>query len=264
MTQVFTFDPRYAVLISVDVQATFMPKHEYGGIIIPAGGLPVPSGNEIVPVIKDKIFPVCPRERRIFTRDFHPFGHISLASSYVGKAPFTPLTWEEVRGWNEATPEKYLAPHAQFTIRELKIYMSIVKTQMLWPDHGLHDTEEAKIYPAFLPADYLFSQVKGTDGARDSYSAFFENDGTPTGLTSRVRRMNVTDVFVCGLAGDVCGAWTAIDARREGFNVFFIEDACGFIDMPGQDGHPGSRTAAYMRMEEVGVKIITSDQLVVA
>lgn len=253
-----------SVFIGVDIQPTFMFGHKYGGKEIPAGGLPVSGGDEIISVIKNKIFSVFPRKQRIFTRDHHPFGHVSFASSYVGKVPYTKLTYDEVKHWNESTPEKYLAPHAQFTMRELKIYMRIVQTQMLWPDHGVQDTDEAKIHPAFSPEDYLSVILKGTDGARDSYSAHYENDGTPTGLTTRIRRMNITDEYVGGNAGDVCGAWTAIDGCRDGFNVYFIADACGYIDIPGVDGHLGSKTDAFSRMEDAGVKIITADQLVAA
>jgi nicotinamidase/pyrazinamidase len=40
-------------------------------------------------------------------------------------------------------------------------------------------------------------------------------------------------VFLCGLATDFCVAWSAIDARRAGFEVTVIEDACRAIDTGG-------------------------------
>lgn len=250
-----------AALICVDVQPTFMPRHVLCNVENPAGGLPVADGHKIVPVISQKVFPHFPRRSRVFTRDFHPFGHISLASSYREKPPFTRLTWEDVATVPEHQGAEWLADHAQFTMRELKIYLHKVGTQMLWPDHGLQDTDEAQIHWFFTPKDYIFCQIKGTSAASDSYSGFFENDGTPTGLAARLRRMNFDTVFICGLAGDVCAAWTAVDGFREGFQVFFIEDACGFLDILGQDGQADSRQIAYDRMKAVGVQIITSDQL---
>ena len=38
-------------------------------------------------------------------------------------------------------------------------------------------------------------------------------------------------MFLAGLAFDFCVRYSAEDARREGFAVFVIEDACRGIDM---------------------------------
>jgi len=40
-------------------------------------------------------------------------------------------------------------------------------------------------------------------------------------------------VFVCGLAGDVCVYFSALDAQAAGFDTVFIEDACRDIDLDG-------------------------------
>ncbi len=40
-------------------------------------------------------------------------------------------------------------------------------------------------------------------------------------------------VFLAGLAFDFCVRYSAEDARREGFAVFVIEDACRGIDLDG-------------------------------
>lgn len=46
---------------------------------------------------------------------------------------------------------------------------------------------------------------KGTNPDVDSYSAFWDNSKlTDTKLEAQLRSRNVTDVFVCGLAYDVC------------------------------------------------------------
>lgn len=50
-----------------------------------------------------------------------------------------------------------------------------------------------------------FHIKKGTNPNVDSYSAFWDNDKvSETQLSSLLREQQVTDVYVCGLAYDVC------------------------------------------------------------
>jgi nicotinamidase/pyrazinamidase len=68
----------------------------------------------------------------------------------------------------------------------------------------------------------------------DSYSAFYENDRTtPTGLAGYLRERGLKRVFAAGLALDFCVRYSAEDAKREGFDVVVIEDACRGIDVGG-------------------------------
>ncbi len=67
---------------------------------------------------------------------------------------------------------------------------------------------------------------KGMDNEIDSYSGFYDNGHLKsTGLAGYLREKGVTDVFVCGLAGDICVYYTAKDAIKEGFKTYLIEDA---------------------------------------
>jgi nicotinamidase/pyrazinamidase len=62
-------------------------------------------------------------------------------------------------------------------------------------------------------------------------------------------------VFVCGLATDFCVAWTALDARKAGFDTSVVEDACRAIDLNG------SLAAAWTSMAAAGVKRVQSADL---
>ena len=62
-------------------------------------------------------------------------------------------------------------------------------------------------------------------------------------------------MFVTGLATDFCVAWTAMDARAAGFEVYVVEDACRAIDLNG------SLAAAWKNMAAKGVKRIQSDDI---
>jgi len=90
----------------------------------------------------------------------------------------------------------------------------------------------------------------------DSYSAFYEADGkTPTGLTGYLRTRDLKRVFLVGLATDFCVAWSAIDARKDGFDAIVIEDACRGIDAGG------SLAKAWADMTAAGVQRIKSTDI---
>ena len=75
---------------------------------------------------------------------------------------------------------------------------------------------------------------KGYHREIDSYSAFYENDHrTPTGLAGYLRERGLRTMFVAGLAFDFCVRYSAEDAKREGFGVVVVEDACRGIDLEG-------------------------------
>ena len=59
----------------------------------------------------------------------------------------------------------------------------------------------------------------------------------------------------CGLAGDYCVAYSAIDAAKDGLEVIVIEDACRAIDLDG------SLATAREAMTQAGVRFIDSSAL---
>ncbi len=75
---------------------------------------------------------------------------------------------------------------------------------------------------------------KGFHKDVDSYSAFTEADGkTTTGLAAYLKARKVEGLFLAGLATDFCVAWSAVDARKAGFETYVVEDACRGIDTQG-------------------------------
>ncbi len=164
------------------------------------GALEVPDGDAVVPVINavSQKF-----QHRILTQDWHPAKHSSFASSHTGHDPFDPISM----------------PYGN---------------QVLWPDHCVQGSHGAAFHPRLDITNAQLILRKGFRVAIDSYSAFFENDQTtPTGLTGYLRSRGFERIFMAGLATDFCVAWSALDARSEGFDVVLIEDACRAIDMQG-------------------------------
>lgn len=191
----------------------------------PGGTLPVAHGDEVVPVI-NRIATAF--ENVVVTQDWHTEGHASFASTYAGKKPF------------ETTQLSY-------------------GHQVLWPDHCVQGTEDAALNKDLkLPQAQVILR-KGFHKQVDSYSAFEEADRkTSTGLAGYLKQRGIKTVFVTGLATDFCVAWTALDARRLGFETYVVEDACRAIDLNG------SLAAAWKSMKAKGVKRIQSSDIAMA
>jgi nicotinamidase/pyrazinamidase len=126
-------------------------------------------------------------------------------------------------------------------------------TQVLWPDHCVQGTEGAALHKDLsIPHAQLMIR-KGFHKDTDSYSAFLEADRkTATGLAGYLKARGIKRVYLAGLATDFCVAWSALDARKAGFEAAVIEDACRGIDLNG------SLAKAWADMGKAGVKRIKS------
>lgn len=189
----------------------------------PGGALEVPNGDEVVIPINRLMGRF---QHVLLTQDWHPADHISFASMHEGRNPF------------EFVEIDY-------------------GPQVLWPNHCVQGTAGADFHIDLnIDAAELVIR-KGYRPTIDSYSALYENDrATPTGLAGYLRDRGFERLFMAGLATDYCVAYSALDARREDFDVFVIEDACRGIDLDG------SVDAAWQQMAEAGVQRKNSDAFV--
>jgi nicotinamidase/pyrazinamidase len=152
------------------------------------------------------------------TQDWHPSGHSSFATSHPGSAPF----------------ETIGMPYGR---------------QTLWPDHCVQGTTGAAFHPQLATERAELVIRKGFRAEIDSYSAFYENDQrTPTGLAGYLRERGLRRIFLAGLATDFCVHYSAVDARRLGFDTVLVEAGCRAIDLAG------SLDAAWAAMAEAGVQ----------
>ena len=188
----------------------------------PGGALAVTDGDAVVPVLNrlSPRFPVV-----VATQDWHPADHSSFASRHAGAEPF---------GSTEM-------PYGR---------------QTLWPDHCVQGSEGARLHDGLDLARCQLVVRKGFRRDVDSYSAFFENDHeTATGLAGYLRERGVRRVFMGGLATDFCVGYSALDGRRQGFEVVVVEDACRAIDLGG------SLAAMLAELREAGVVVVRSDAI---
>ncbi|RDE10209.1 bifunctional nicotinamidase/pyrazinamidase [Pelagibacterium lacus] len=182
----------------------------------PGGALGVADGDAVVPAINALMADF---DHVILTQDWHPADHASFASQHKGKAAY----------------EEIDMPYGP---------------QRLWPDHCIQGSAGAEFHPELYVSSAELIIRKGFRREIDSYSAFFENDHrTPTGLAGYLRERGITDLTLAGLATDFCVAFSAIDARAQGFAATVLLDASRGIDVDG------SLAAMIARMREAGVDL---------
>ncbi|GAB6166893.1 bifunctional nicotinamidase/pyrazinamidase [Thermostilla marina] len=195
-------------LILVDIQNDFCP----------GGALPVPEGDQIVPLV-NRLIPCF--DLVAATQDWHPADHGSFFTQHPGKKPGDVV---ELGGLS----------------------------QILWPPHCIQHTKGAEFHPALDTQPIARVFQKGIDREIDSYSGFFDNGRRrATGLEAFLREREVEEVYVCGLATDYCVKFTALDAAELGWKTFVIADASRGVDL-----HPGDADAAIDEMRTRGISIV--------
>lgn len=188
---------------------------------MPGGSLAVPEGDKIVPVINKM---QAKFDLVVAAQDWHPQEHVSFASNHQGKANFD----------------------------EIEIFG---KAQTLWPDHCVQGTRGAEFHSSLNTERWEAIFRKGTDKKIDSYSAFYDNGHRKsTGLAGYLKEKGASQIFLCGLAADICVYYSLYDAFKEGFACFFVEDASKPLDVQNFD-------EIKAKMEYLGIQIISSKDI---
>ena len=183
----------------------------------PGGSLAVKDGDKIVSLISElqKQFHLV-----VATQDWHPKDHGSFASNQQKK------------------------PGEKIMLNGLE--------QILWPNHCVQGTKGAEFVAGLdiSHIDKIFQ--KGTDKMIDSYSGFFDNGHKKaTGLGDYLKKKDVTDVYVTGLATDYCVKYTALDAVKLGFNTILLKEACRGVNL-----QLGDVDRAVEEMINAGVQVV--------
>jgi len=187
---------------------------------LPGGALAVPDGDQVVPVA-NRLIPAF--DLVVATRDWHPADHVSFAANHPDKRPGEVISWQGL-------------------------------SQILWPVHCVEDSPGAEFAPGLETAGIDHVIQKGTDKNLDSYSGFFDNGHRhATGLGDYLKKHGVTDVYIMGLATDYCVKFTALDARRLGFQTHLIADGCRGVELA-----PGDVASALDEMRAAGVEVVDS------
>jgi nicotinamidase/pyrazinamidase len=190
---------------------------------MPGGSLAVPQGDMIVPVINrlQKYFDLV-----VATQDWHPRNHKSFASNHRNKKPFEKI---EIHGINDT----------------------------LWPDHCVQGSEGAGFHPDLEMNKIAAIFRKGMDPEVDSYSGFYDNDHKISiGLSGYLKEKEITEIYFCGLAADICVYYSIKDSLKEGFSAILVEDASRPLS---RDAFKGIK----YELIKLGVRIINSNKILI-
>jgi len=173
---------------------------------VPGGALAVPDGHAVVPVANRWIARFAGSgDFVVATQDWHPRDHVSFVTQNPGRRVGESV---EVDGM----------------------------PQVIWPEHCVEGTYGAAFVEGLETAGIHGIVHKGTDPRIDSYSGFFDNHHRrETELAGRLREAGVGGVYILGLATDYCVKFTALDARKLGFETWLIREGCRAINIQAGD-----------------------------
>lgn len=121
----------------------------------------------------------------------------------------------------------------------------------LWPVHCVKGTHGEAFHKDLnlKGIDKVFK--KGENLEVDSYSGFFDNNKEfKTGLDSFLKKHNIEEVDVVGLALDYCVKFTALDAVDLGFKTNVIATLTKAVNINENDG-----AKAVQEMKSKGINI---------
>ena len=165
--------------------------------------------------------------------DFCPGGALAVADGDQVIEPINRLIGE--CDFVVATQDWHPASHGSFRAQGGR-----------WPAHCVQGTLGAELHPGIDAGGLDAILDKGQAVDTEGYSGFED-----TGLAELLRRRGVDTVHVAGLALDYCVRATALDARREGFDVILHERATRAVE-----ASPGDRERALADLREAGVQIV--------
>lgn len=197
----------------------------------------VNQGRDIAPLINDLL--CLPFTLRIATRDFHPPDHVSFAASH--------------------TPPHNKAFESTTKISSL---LDAIKTKEipLWPIHCVQGTKGAEIIPEIDVSKFDDVMEKGRDSRVEMFSGFADIFGSYSSiaasmnLADRLHNASITHVFTVGIAGDYCVKYTALDAKKSGFEVCVVEEATRCVD-----GSEKGWASAKRELDKAGIQIVHVD-----
>lgn len=123
-------------------------------------------------------------------------------------------------------------------------------TENSWPVHCVANTHGADFHPELSFNLNAVIIDKGTGSCQESYSGFQD-----TSLAKNLRKLGIDTVVITGLTVEYSVKATALDALKEGFTVYLVEDAVKGVDIPA-----GTLGQAMAEMKQAGIQFIQANQ----
>ncbi|XP_069996331.1 uncharacterized protein Naam [Penaeus vannamei] len=198
-----------SALIVVDVQNDFI-SGSLALINCPAGH----HGEEVIPPI-NRLLNEVKFDMVVYSLDWHPEDHVS----FIDNVKDRPIHHTSEISSEDAQVNDTVI----FDVNNDGIPME----QRLWPRHCVQKSWGAQLHDDLKIVEDSVLVYKGTDPDTDSYSVFWDNNKkSQTSLNEELQKRNITDVYICGIAYDVCVSATTAHAIEEGYRALLIDDGC--------------------------------------
>ena len=104
----------------------------------------------------------------------------------------------------------------------------------IWPAHCVAGTHGGEIHKELLPyANEELTFDKGCDKATEQYSGFEGLNNAEQSLGEVLELLDISDVYVCGIATEYCVRNTCKDLFKAGFKVHLLKDCLAYVDLEG-------------------------------
>ncbi|XP_023343129.1 uncharacterized protein LOC111712678 [Eurytemora carolleeae] len=191
--------------------------------------------------IQPRMLDTVPFDMHCYSLDWHPKDHISFIENV---------------GIRTLAADSPIQDGGKCNLYDLVIFEGPPKTsQILWPAHCIQESWGAELHKDLKVHPNAKTVFKGVNPQLDSYSAFYDNQKlSKTILDELIRKEGVSDLYICGIATDVCVASTAFHALELGFRTALVSDASRGINLENIN-------AAYNRIKEEHGVIVNSTEV---
>ncbi len=123
-----------------------------------------------------------------------------------------------------------------------------------WPPHCIRGAKGAAFHEGLNLSGIHLVALKGTGNTDDGYSAF---EATNIDMEFELKRKNIHEVYITGIATEYCVLSTAMDALKSGFKVNVITDAVAAVEQQS-----GDHEKALTKMQKAGIILLTSEMII--
>lgn len=126
-----------------------------------------------------------------------------------------------------------------------------------WPVHGVAGTWDAEFLKGLVlpPGSFVF--YKGTQRDKDGYDPLEGKSFIGNTAKSILKVSNIRKIYFWGLATDYCVKAGVLTARKLGYEVYVIIDACRSVN-----ANLGDEQKAIDEMEAAGAIITTTEEVI--
>jgi nicotinamidase/pyrazinamidase len=128
----------------------------------------------------------------------------------------------------------------------------------VWPIHCLQNSKGATFHPDLKLTKDMILLYKGMDPDKDCYSSFHAEDASGISLLDWLKRLDIKELYIAGLATDYCVKFTAIDALKNGFKVRILIDAIQGVNLKPKDSEEAIKKIINMGAKKIKLADLTT------